>query len=182
MQKSVLHECQKLYTFDQVGGEFLMQDRHGRDLAASVMLSPAFQTSWVMEKLHDKFTLFQTQTFLHLIPGGTGAGCCAAGRYRTGTTLPRRQCQKFASRSHRSCSKRPRRCSCSASLAISTGPECSRESVRPCASPMQNCLDPLEEGKACHALMSTGGEERRAVSVTVTLVAIQRPAFIFVMQ
>ncbi len=67
MRKSVLHECQKLYTFDQAGGEFLMQDRHGRDLAESVMLSPAFQTPWVMENLHDKSTLFQTQTFLHLI-------------------------------------------------------------------------------------------------------------------
>ncbi len=67
MQKSVLHACQKLSTFDQVGREFLMQDRHGRDLAESVMLSPAFQTSWVMENLHDKSTLFQTQTLLHLI-------------------------------------------------------------------------------------------------------------------
>ncbi len=46
-----------------------MQDRHGsgRDLAEFVMLSPAFQTLWVMENLHDKFTLFQTQTLLHLI-------------------------------------------------------------------------------------------------------------------
>ncbi len=44
-----------------------MQDRHGRDLADSVMLGPAFQTSWVMKNLHDKFTLFQTQTCLHLI-------------------------------------------------------------------------------------------------------------------
>ncbi len=67
MQKSVLHECQKLSTFDKVGTEFLMQNRHGRDLAESVMLSPAFQASWVMEILHDKSTLFQTQTFLRLI-------------------------------------------------------------------------------------------------------------------
>ncbi len=67
MQKSVLHECQKLSTFEQVGTEFLMQNRRGRDLAESVMLSPAFRTSWVMENLHDKSTLFQTQTFLHLI-------------------------------------------------------------------------------------------------------------------
>ncbi len=44
-----------------------MQDRHGGDLAESVMLSPAFPTSWVMENLRDKFTLFQTQTLLHLI-------------------------------------------------------------------------------------------------------------------
>ncbi len=67
MQKSVLHECQDLSTFDQVGREFVMQDRHGRDLAESVMLSPGFQTSWVMENLHDKFTLFQTHSLLHLI-------------------------------------------------------------------------------------------------------------------
>ncbi len=67
MQKSVLHECQKLSTFDQIGTEFLMEDRHGGDLAESVMLSPAFQTLRVMENLHDKSTLFQTQTFLHLI-------------------------------------------------------------------------------------------------------------------
>ncbi len=67
MQKSVLHESQKLPTFDQVGREFLMQDRHERDLTDSAMLGPAFQTSRVMENLHDKFTLFQTQTFLHLI-------------------------------------------------------------------------------------------------------------------
>ncbi len=59
MQKSVLHECQKLSTFDQDGREFLMQDRHGRDLAESVMLSPALQISWVMENLHDKLTLFR---------------------------------------------------------------------------------------------------------------------------
>ncbi len=67
MQKSVLHECQKLPTFDQVRREFLMQDRHERDLSDSAMLGPAFQTSRVMENLHDKFTLFQTQTFLHFI-------------------------------------------------------------------------------------------------------------------
>ncbi len=67
MQKSVLHECQKLSTFDQVGREFLMLDRHDRDLTESVMLGSAFQTSWVMKNLHDKSTLFQTQTYLHLI-------------------------------------------------------------------------------------------------------------------
>ncbi len=69
MQKSVLHECQKLPTFgfDQVGAEFLMQNRHGRDLAESVMLSPALQTSWVMENLHDKSTFFQTQTYVQCI-------------------------------------------------------------------------------------------------------------------
>ncbi len=67
MQKSVLHECQKLSSFDRVGTEFLMQDRHGRELTESVMLGAAFQTSWVMKNLHDKFTLFQTQTFLQLI-------------------------------------------------------------------------------------------------------------------
>ncbi len=54
MQKSVLHDCQKSPSFDQVGREFLMQDRHERDRTESVMLGPAFQTSWVMEKLHDK--------------------------------------------------------------------------------------------------------------------------------
>ncbi len=49
--------------------QFLMQDRHGKDLADSAMRGPAFQTSWVvMENLHDKFThIFQTQTYLHLI-------------------------------------------------------------------------------------------------------------------
>ncbi len=56
-----------------------MQDRHGGDLAESVMLSPAFQTSWVMENLHDKLTLFQTQTLLHLIRGGS----CGRKYYRT---------------------------------------------------------------------------------------------------
>ncbi len=55
MRKSVLHEGQKLSTFDQAGWEFLMQDRHSRDLTDSVMLGPASQTSWVMENLHDKF-------------------------------------------------------------------------------------------------------------------------------
>ncbi len=44
-----------------------MQDRHGRDLTSSVVLGPACQTSWVMENLRDKFTPFQTQTFLRLI-------------------------------------------------------------------------------------------------------------------
>ncbi len=69
MQKSVLHECQKLSTFDQVWKEFFMQVRHGRDLTDSVMLGPAFafQTSRVMKNLHHKSTLFQTQTFLHSI-------------------------------------------------------------------------------------------------------------------
>ncbi len=70
MQKSVLHECQKLSTFDHVGREFLMLDGHGTDhLTESVMLGSAFQTSWAMKNLHDKFTLFQTQTLLHLISG-----------------------------------------------------------------------------------------------------------------
>ncbi|CAD7950519.1 unnamed protein product [Amoebophrya sp. A120] len=54
MQKSVSRECQKLSAFDQVEGEFLMQDRHGRDLKESVMLGLAFQTSWVLENLHHK--------------------------------------------------------------------------------------------------------------------------------
>ncbi len=31
-----------------------MQDRHERHRAESVMLGPAFQASWVTEKLHDK--------------------------------------------------------------------------------------------------------------------------------
>ncbi len=31
-----------------------MQDRHERDRTESIMLGPAFQTSWVIEKLHDK--------------------------------------------------------------------------------------------------------------------------------
>ncbi len=44
-----------------------MQDRHDRDLKEFVMLGPAFQTSWVMEDQHDKFTFFQTQTLLRLI-------------------------------------------------------------------------------------------------------------------
>ncbi len=46
-----------------------MQDRHDRDLAESVMLDPAFQTSRGMEILHAKFGSFQTQTLLHLILG-----------------------------------------------------------------------------------------------------------------
>ncbi len=54
MQKSVLHDYQKSSSFDQVVRQFLMQDRHERDRTESVMLDPAFQTSWVMEKLHDK--------------------------------------------------------------------------------------------------------------------------------
>ncbi len=45
---------QKSSSFDQVGRGFLMQDRHERGRTESVMLGPAFQTSWVMEKLHDK--------------------------------------------------------------------------------------------------------------------------------
>ncbi len=44
-----------------------MQDRHDRDFAESVMLGPAFPTSWGMENMHDKSAFFQTQTFLHLI-------------------------------------------------------------------------------------------------------------------
>ncbi len=35
-----------------------MQDRHERDGTESVMLGPAFQTSWVMEKLHVMVDLF----------------------------------------------------------------------------------------------------------------------------
>ncbi len=54
MEKCVLHDCQQLATFDQVESEFLMQDRHDIDLRESVMPGPAFQTSWVMENLHDK--------------------------------------------------------------------------------------------------------------------------------
>ncbi len=52
MQKSVLRKCQKLSAFDQVEREFLMQERHDRDLKESVMLGLPFQTSWVMENLH----------------------------------------------------------------------------------------------------------------------------------
>ncbi len=50
-----MHECQKLSTSsDQIEREFLTQDhRHDGDLTESVMLGPAFQTSWVMHKLHD---------------------------------------------------------------------------------------------------------------------------------
>ncbi|CAD7960749.1 unnamed protein product [Amoebophrya sp. A120] len=45
------------------------------------MLSPAFQTSWVMENLHDKSTLFQTQqTFLHLIQRRCGPDGGEEGR------------------------------------------------------------------------------------------------------
>ncbi len=53
-KKSVLRECQKLSAFDQVEREFLMQERHDRDLKESVMLGLAFQTSCVMENLHHK--------------------------------------------------------------------------------------------------------------------------------
>ncbi len=54
MQKSVLRDYQKSSSFDKVGRQFLMQDRHEKDRTESVMVGPAFQTSWVMEKLHDK--------------------------------------------------------------------------------------------------------------------------------
>ncbi len=55
MKKSVLHECQKLSSFDQVQREFLMQYRHKRDLKESVMLGHALRTSWIIENLHGKF-------------------------------------------------------------------------------------------------------------------------------
>jgi len=58
MQKSVLREYQKLSAFDQVRREFLMQERHDRDLKKSVMMGLAFQTSWVMENLHHKSCIF----------------------------------------------------------------------------------------------------------------------------
>ncbi len=59
MQKSVLREYQKLSAFDQVEREFLMQERHDRDLKVeSVMLGLAFQTSWVMENLHHNSCIF----------------------------------------------------------------------------------------------------------------------------
>ncbi len=54
MQKSVLHDCQMLSTFDQVERQFLMQDRHDSDLTESVMLDLPLQIIWVMENLHDK--------------------------------------------------------------------------------------------------------------------------------
>ncbi len=44
----------KLSTFALIARQFLMQDRHDRTLTESVMLSPTYQTSWVMENLHDK--------------------------------------------------------------------------------------------------------------------------------
>ncbi len=55
MQKSSLHDYQKVSIFEQAGTEFLMQDRHDTDLTESVMLvDPAFQTSCVMLNLHEK--------------------------------------------------------------------------------------------------------------------------------
>ncbi len=54
MQKSVLHEYQKLSTFDLIERQFLMQNRHDTTLTESVMLCPTYQTSWVMGHLHDK--------------------------------------------------------------------------------------------------------------------------------
>ena len=64
MQKSVLRDYQTSPSFDQVGRVFLMQDRHEGDRTESVMLGPAFQTPWVMEKQHDKSrTLPDPDTF-----------------------------------------------------------------------------------------------------------------------
>ncbi len=50
----MLHDYQKMSIFDQVGSEFLMQDRHDTHVTESVMLDPAFQTSCVMLNLHEK--------------------------------------------------------------------------------------------------------------------------------
>ncbi|CAD7961456.1 unnamed protein product [Amoebophrya sp. A120] len=46
----------KLSTFDLVERQFLMQNKHDRirTLTESVMLCPAYQTSWIIENLHDK--------------------------------------------------------------------------------------------------------------------------------
>ncbi len=51
-----------------------MQDRHERDRAESVMLGPAFQTPWVMEKLHDKKSRILPDSdilAMHMMTSGT---------------------------------------------------------------------------------------------------------------
>ncbi len=49
-----------------------MQDSHKKGLAGSVMLGPTFQTSWVMEKQHDKSRLLPDPDIFTLdIPGRT---------------------------------------------------------------------------------------------------------------
>ncbi len=69
---------------------FVMQDARRQALKKSVMLWHTSETSWIMENVHDKLLLFQTQTFLHLI--------CHAGR-RCSLATPSR-----AAKSSRPCS------------------------------------------------------------------------------
>ncbi len=44
-----------------------MLSRHQDALKKSVMLGHASVTSWLMQNVHDKLRLFQTQTYLHFI-------------------------------------------------------------------------------------------------------------------
>ncbi len=46
---------------------FLLLVKHQEALRKSVMLGPASLTSWVVQNVHDKPRLFQTQTYLHEI-------------------------------------------------------------------------------------------------------------------
>ncbi len=50
----MLRDYQKLSTVNLFERQFLMQDRHHITLTESVMLCPTYQTSYVMENLHDK--------------------------------------------------------------------------------------------------------------------------------
>ncbi len=54
IQKSVLRDLQKVLISGHAEGAFLMQNRHHKGAADPVMLGPAFQTWWSLEKLHDK--------------------------------------------------------------------------------------------------------------------------------
>ena len=61
-----------------------MQDRHERDRIESAMLGPAFQISWVMEKLHDKSRILPDPDIFtfdrwwnEYFAGPPGAGVCS---------------------------------------------------------------------------------------------------------
>ncbi len=63
----MLHEQQKESSSLHAERAFLMRDKHQEALKKSVMLRPASQTSRVMQNVHDKPRLYQTQTLLHFI-------------------------------------------------------------------------------------------------------------------
>ncbi len=54
IQKSVLHDLQKVLISRHPQRAFLMHNGHHQGAAEPVMLGPAFQTLWSLEKLHDK--------------------------------------------------------------------------------------------------------------------------------